>query len=75
MRIGRHAAMDTSIIDKLFLELAQITTATTVRELRLLQLLREAAEWVTEPPMMKPGQRVRSAQWGERVRAMEKELG
>lgn len=36
--------MDLEVINKLFLELSQISTATTSREVRLLELLRESNE-------------------------------
>lgn len=36
--------MDVEIINKLFLELSQVATATTVKEVQLLAMLREANE-------------------------------
>ena len=36
--------MDLEIINKLFLELSQIATATTAKEVRLLELLKESNE-------------------------------
>lgn len=36
--------MDVEIINKLFLELSQVATATTAKEVRLLELLKESNE-------------------------------
>jgi len=40
--------METEVIDKLFLELSQITNATTHRELALEKELKEARKYLTE---------------------------
>lgn len=57
--------METEIIDKLFLELSQVSQATTARELRLLKAMKPFADLVSTTSGRIPYERLSAAHWHE----------
>lgn len=58
MKVEHVQIMETETIDKLFLELAQFTTATTPREQELRAVIRDLMPWLREPGQGAPTARL-----------------